>query len=233
MDKSCELYSETMMNSGNGGMRISPFLSTFKDKKDFEIVATICAWMANGWANEEFVAQRYITKTMLPTPSEYILSYNQRVQEIDAYTSFFRVLTNMNLIYLNSRLKSVYEYYGSLEKCFYGTLAHHRKSKYNYEIFADILSGCTGFQTDSSNCSFYRYNLLYYWLTYKHKIWNVYRHEKALLPCNDKIFRNAYKKGITRVLLKTNLPNTKILTKKAKEMYGNYEFFKMYEDLNT
>lgn len=209
----------------NSGMGMSLFLSCFKDK-DFEIVATICAWMANGWKNECETIQNYILKTMLPTPSEFIDNYEFR----ETHGSFFRLLTNEQLNMLLNKLKLIYKHHGSLEQCFIDTLAK-KKTKYNYEIFAKMLAHNTGFQSALSNCSFYRFNLLYYWLTYKFGVWQMQRHEKALLPCNDLIFKKAHEKGITKVLLKTNLPNTKILTQKAKEIYGEINFFKMYEDL--
>lgn len=212
----------------NSGMQMPLFLSTFKDKKNFEIAATICAWMSNGWPHEDVKIQEYIKKVMLPTPLEFI----ERFEYKQTNQSFFRILSSKQMNTLLSRIQFIYKYHGSLEQGFVDTLAFERKTKYNHEILAKMLSGNTGFQTTESNCSFYRYNLLYYWLTYKFNIWENKRYGRALLPCNDATFKNAYSKGFTKVLLKTNLTSTKILTAKAKEIYGKDDFFKMYEDLN-
>lgn len=213
----------------NSGMQMPLFLSTFKDKKDFEVAATICAWMSNGWPHESVKIQEYIKKVMLPTPFEFVERYEFNSEQ---QNTFFRMLTYKQLNTLLSRLKFIYKYHGSLEQGFIDTLAFERKTKYNHEIFAKMLSGNTGFQTAESNCSFYRYNILYYWLTYKFDIWENKRYGRTLLPCNDETFKNAYGNGLTKVLLKTNLPSAKILTIKAKDIYGKDDFFKMYEDLN-
>lgn len=215
----------------NSGMGMSLFLSTIKDKKDFEIVAVFYAWLANGWDNENYVAQDYINKHILPSPQKFISEYNQDKNAVQ--TTFFRLLTNRHLDNLITRLKYIYKYNDSLEQCFINTLSSGRKSSYNHEVFAEMLSADTGFQTKKAHCSFYRYNLLYYWLTYKFNIWEMKRYGRALLPCNDLIFKNAFDKGVTKILLKTNLSNVKLLTQKAKDLYGTCNFYKMYENLNT
>lgn len=210
----------------NSGIPMPLFLSCYKGK-DFEIVATLCAWMSNGWDNENSLIQDFIITKMLPNPLDFIDNYKSE----ETQNTFFRLLTNKQLDMLLNRLNEIYKYHGSLEQCFINTLVK-RKSRYNHEIFARMFLGGTGFQTPLSKCTFYRFNLLFYWLAYKYKIWQIQRYDKALLPCNDMTFRKAYDEGVTKMLLKSNLRSTKILTQKAKEIYGEHVFFKMYENLN-
>ena len=210
---------------------LSLFISSYKDPDDATIVAILCAWVSNGLEGEEIAVERFIQREMDDYPTTAIRTrYTQEKVANRGIESFWGTLTYEHLFNLLSEIasildggNSIYEYYEHATK--------RKRCKYAHDALAMILGHNNGFPTRKSNCSFYRYNLLFYWLTYKLHIWDVPT-SKALLPCNDRIYENAYKLGITKYKKKNNLENAVELTAIAREWFGDEHFYKLYELLN-
>ena len=204
------------------------FIATFGNSvSDMEIVATLCAWMTNGY-NDELSAIMEITRDMLnDSPTQGVVNW---VTEDVVYDNcFFAILTNKCLYALLERLKGIYAIGSSLKCAYLGEVANH---KYAHEAFASLLGGGTLFPTLESNCTFYRYNLLFYWLVYKLRCWGDVSIGNALLPCNDRVFDNAHRLGVTKKRLYANIDGAICLTKIARKWFGDNDFYKMYELLN-
>ena len=210
----------------NSDDTMSLFLSSFSEKKDIEIVSIFSAWMMHGWKEEESEIFDFVRNTFLPTPTSYITEYPHSSFYKSSNFSLFKILT---LPYLDNFLKRLHDVilkYGDLESAFF--CAQKKRDVFAHETLARLFCGNTGFQSKHTNGTFYRYNLFLYWMTYKLKIWHLLI-KNALLPCDDFVFQKAYELGITNKVLKSNLPQTIALTEKAKKMFGEQNFYKLYE----
>lgn len=210
----------------------SLFISTFGEKRDAEIVSVLSAWMDNGFKYENTILENFVLAEMI-YPLPYVLNYGGKSKWKDkGNASMIGILTYSNLNNLLIKLYETYTTSDDLESAFYKYFSNYKrhKCKYAHDALSLIFCGNTGFPTIRNNGTFYRYNLLFYWLTYKLKIW---KHSNiGLLPCNDKIFENAYKYGVIPKRMKSTLTNTIKLTEVAKEMFGDDDFYKLYEYLN-
>ena len=215
----------------NGGRNMSLFIPLFKDKCDYEIIAIIISWLSNGWTQESYMQNDLLLHVMKPSPTEYVLNYDKDGMESLYNHSFLKTLTYGNYCNLIERIKHIIIAYGNVEKAYIKNHIKKRKNKckYAHDTLALMLGGNTGFQTRATNCTFYRYNLLVYLLAYKYHIWSIDTSD-ALLPCNDITFGNAYKKGLIKKKMKSNLDNTIILTEMARKKYGN-DFYKILNEL--
>lgn len=211
----------------NSTKQMSLFLSLLKDKCDLEIIAIFLAWLSNGWEHEMYVAKKLLFDTMHLSPTKYILEYEQKDTILKNH-SFTNTLTIGDLDNLLMTLKKILITHGNIKSAYMAAQKSNKK-KYSHDIFSLLLSKNTGFQTSKSKSTFFRYNLLFYWL-WKYKIWDDIDMSKALIPCNDLIFENAYLQGIIKKRMKSNLKNAIILTEIAKKQYdGN--FYTLYEKL--
>lgn len=210
----------------------SLFISTFTEKRNAEVVAVLGAWMDNGFKHEDVVFENFVLSEMIWT-LPYVLNYGKDGKwKEKGSASMIGILTYLNLHNLLTKLYETYIMNEDLEHAFYKYFQNYKrhKCKYAHDALSLIFSGNTGFPTIRNNGTFYRYNLLFYWLTYKLKIWKYA--SIGLLPCNDKIFENAYKYGVIPKRMKSTLTNTIKLTEIAKEMFGDNDFYKLYEFLN-
>jgi hypothetical protein len=210
----------------------SLFISTFTEKRNAEVVAVLGAWMDNGFKYEDVVFENFVLSEMI-WALPYVLNYGKDGKwKEKGSASMIGILTYSNLHNLLTKLYETYIMNEDLEHAFYKYFQNYKrhKCKYAHDALSLIFSGNTGFQTIRNNGTFYRYNLLFYWLTYKLKIWKYA--SIGLLPCNDKIFENAYKYGVIPKRMKSTLTNTIKLTEIAKEMFGDNDFYKLYEFLN-
>ena len=213
------------------------FVSTFVDKEDAEIVAILSAWLSNGMQGEEYALHTIVDEIMQGKPSEYVKNYAPYMNfgDVAGNQCFFRIFSYGNMDALIQAIKRVKQKYGSFQKAVELVLSKKKRFKYIHEAFAFLIGGNnTMFPTRKSNGTFYRYNLLYYLLAYKLRIWESFKFDdKALLPCNDKVFENALKKNITKRKWKSTLINVEALTSTAKSMFGDStdEYFKLYDIL--
>lgn len=204
------------------------FISSFSENIDKEIVSILMAWITHLRQEEFYVMRNFIQKTMMPNPLEYILDYNA----IETSNKcFFNTLTILNLNNLICRIQANVIAHGNIKNAY--TASRKKRHKYAHETLANIFGGGTGFQTSKTQSTYYRLNLLIYWLTKKLGVWNDINIGNSLLPCNDLVFLNAYKKGFIKKPMKSNLTNTIALTKIAKDIYGKDDFYTLYEKLKS
>lgn len=208
------------------------FISSFNDICEMEIVAVLTSWMTNFHYDENYFIEKFVNEKMQPTPFKFILDYDQMKFQ-DNNKCFFYTLTNHNLNELLQRIQIEILAHGSLKTAYIknGLTTRKFKHKYAHETLASMFGGDTGFQTRLAHCAFYRYNLLFYWLTRKLKIWNDVDTSNALIPCNDFVFRSALKHGIIKKPMKSTLSNAIELTQIAKDIYGNDNHYELYEKL--
>lgn len=205
--------------------------------EDVEIAAVVCAWLSNGKKGYAYPATKLITDTFNWKPLDYILNYDTQKDILPR--CFFQLLTQEHLHNLLCALKNVYDNDETLQgkyNVIASMLMQRSKLKrvYPHQVLSRILSTdsprSTGFQ-HSNNCGlYYRYNLLYYWLCYKHRIWAFSEETTPLLPCNNEVFINANKMGLTTV--SPTLKNADKLTQIAINKYGKDNFYKLYEELS-
>lgn len=202
----------------------SLFISSFSDKQDAFIVAVICAWVSNGIYPdcECYMAKHIVNEIMQGKPTQYIQNYKyldnigEKIRQEKNF-SIYNILTLKNFDNLCLSLKSPRQ-------------APRRKLKFAHEIFCGIFEKGCGFPTIQSNGTFYRYNLLLYWLTYKFHL-QEYKFKpttKFIIPCNDIILENAYKLGIFRKRMRQSTRSALKLTQIAKEWFGE-DYYKMFE----
>ena len=218
-----------MLKDMNSGSNMSLFIPLFKNQCDYEISSIIISWLSNGWEIENHIQNNLLLNVMKPSPTQYVLNFDFNKEEINPLRSMVKTLTYGNFENLIVRTRDLLVTYGSIKKAYLKHQVKRNKNKYVHETFATMLGGDTGFQTKTPNCTFYRYNLLFYLLAYKHKIWDVDT-SNALLPCNDQTFACALKKGIIKKKMKSTLDNTIILTEIAKKKYGD-DFYKLLNDI--
>ncbi len=209
------------------------FISTFGDKKEKEIVAVISAWLSNGVRNEDYVLKSIICGEMKGQPIDFLQDYRVTGCYKDReYESLCGLLTYHHFHHLLIRLYSISKGSDTLQEAYLYTLTK-KKPPFSHDAFVRLLGKNTGFQTTKTNGTFYRFNLLFYWLTYRLNVWQDVDTTNAILPCNDKVFDNAYRLGIVEKPIKANLKNAVMLTNKAREWLGNNDFYKLYEILNN
>lgn len=202
----------------------SLLISSFSDKQDAFIVAVICAWVSNDiYPNSEYyMAKHIVNEIMCGKPKKYIDNYtyldnvDPRIRE-NKNLSMFNILTLKNFDNLCLSLKIKRE-------------VQTTKLKFAHEIFFDFFGSGCGFPTIRTNSTFYRYNLLLYWLTYKLHIqeYTFKPTTKIILPCNDRILDNAYKLKVFRKKMRHNTLSALKLTQIAKNWFGE-EYYKMFE----
>lgn len=207
--------------------KIIPFISSFGDIHDIECVSVFAAWLSNGHRNEFNALKSLICIKMRNRCYDYVMN-EQNIADDNA--SLFRIFTNKHFHSLVHKLRLVLNNGSLLDT--YRTVMEDRKKRcrYAHEAFADMFGGGTLFDTRKTKSTFFRYNLIHYWLYYKLGAWQSFDTKTALLPCNDEVFENAYKFGVTKRKLNANLKSAVELTAKAKEMYGETHFYKMYEE---
>lgn len=214
----------------------SVFISSFSDKSDAEIVAVLTVWLTNGLQGEEYALHTLVDEIMQGKPNHYVENYVPYMNfgGVASNQCFFRMFSYGNLDALIQAIKRAKSQYGGIQEAFEAVMTKKKRIKHVHEAFA-VLFGCgTMFPTRKSNSTFYRYNLLYYWLTFKLKIWTLCPFDDvALLPCNDKVFAEAFKRGLTNRKWKSTLLNVEALTNTARSIFGeNFsDFFKLYDVL--
>lgn len=214
------------------------FVSTFAHNPDEEeIVAILSAWLSNGTRGELYAIDHLVNDIMQKKPKEYLENYYGEApsEKFVLSQSFFRQTTHYHLARLLEKIRKIQlSQKPELQDTFEYLMSRPKnKCTFIHDAFAEMFGGETMFPTRESNGTFYRFNLLYYWLTYKLKIWhlNPYK-DAALLPCNDKIFTGAYELGVVSKRMTSNLKSTIALTEIAREWFGDKDFYKMYELLN-
>ena len=204
-------------------------VSSFQASYDKEVVAVIAAWLYNGYACEEFVLEKTIEK-MKPNPITFVMNPSNEWEFDNG--SFCGMLSNANFINLLKTIRDANLVNGGMAHSFQSYMyAKRHKCKYVHDALAYMFSGNTGFPTKASKSTFFRYNYLYY-LLYDLKIWDSIDLGKALLPCNDAIMLKAYRLGITKKLLRSDLRGTIELTSISKQMFGEKDFYILFEFLN-
>lgn len=226
MDSVAKIYNMNV----NSDDKTSLFLSSFMDKKDAEIVSLFSAWMTHGWKQEDDEIQDFVKSTFTPTPTLYIENYPRSSYYKNGNFSFFKILTFPHLDMFLKKIHDIMDKYGDIENAF--VKSKKTRDVYAHDTLSRMLGGNTGFQSKKTSGTFFRYNLFLYWMTYKLKVWTT-PIENTLLPCNDFIFQKAYELGITNKIYKSNLSKTVILTNKAKEIFGEKDFYKLYEIINS
>ena len=215
---------------------LSLFVCTFPEKSDAEIVAVLAAWLSNGWTGENYALHTIVDEIMQGKPSHYVENYVPYMNfgDVASNQCFFRMFSYGNLDALIQAIKRAKSQYGGIQEAFEAVMTKKKRIKHVHEAFAVLFGGGTMFPTRKSNSTFYRYNLLYYWLTFKLKIWTLCPFDDvALLPCNDKVFTEAFKRGLTKRKWKSTLVNVEALTNTARSIFGeNFsDFFKLYDVL--
>ncbi len=200
------------------------------DIRGMEAAAVFGSLLSNDTRGEGYSFKTLIEDEMRNNPIEYISSYDGLYEQFPS-ASYFRVITRSNIHVMILRSQSIWSVGSSLEYAFKAKL-NSRRNKYMYahEVLSSLFGKGTGFPSVRTNGTFYRFNLLMYWLTYKFKIWDFDSLQcSTLLPCSDAIFNRAYQLGIVKSPLKSSLRNAEDLTKKARMWFGEKEYYKMYE----
>lgn len=208
----------------------SLLISSFSDSRDAEIAAVLVAWLSNGTPDEECFIKTFMLNT-IRAPRDFVVRY----KESKSYANygnkpFFGLLTYANLHALFLRLSNLIEEHGDLRTAFIQRSAKMRY-KYAHEVFADMFGEDCGLASRKSNGTFYRYNLLAYYLSYRPCVWGKGIIKNALIPCDNRVMERARSNGVTRRRLHSNVLTPIMLTKIAKEKYGEDDFYKLYEAL--
>lgn len=206
------------------------FISTFADDYNMLIVAIISSWVQNGERDMFYTIQKIVNEKMESNPSLFVLSHKR---ECGYNESFCENISDNNFVNLINTIKKVTLFQGGVRNAYeqYMSSSRHR-CKYSHEAMSIIFGYGTHFPSISCKGTFFRYNLLLYWLSYKFGLWSDMDTKRVLLPCNDKIFANAKRFGVTDVKYKSTLSSTIKLTNIARDWFGDADFWKMYEFLN-
>lgn len=211
---------------------LSLFISTFLEVGDAEIAAILCAWMSNGIRGEEVVVENLINNTMGSDLQSFMHEYpKHRIFTQQGIETFFGTLTYQHLDTLCMAISRALRDYDNLYEC-YQAQWKEKKCKYAHQALAYAFGNGCGLPTRSSNCTFYRYNLLFYWLTYKLRLWDDANIQNALLPCNDRVLSAAYELNVLHNRAKSTLATIESLTDKARDWFGDSDFYKMFELLS-
>ena len=211
---------------------VERILDVYPLTKNAELAAVLFAWISNGFNREYFVMTDCINNIIRGGICDFICGYDaHRTFAPNGIETFYGTLTYAQLDALCLSLSRIIKEWGSLCEAYQASYKEH-KCKMPHEAFFYAIGGGCGFPKRSANCTFYRYNLLFYWLTYKMHIWEDVDISTALLPCNDKVLQSAYELGVVRNRMKANLSNVITLSDKARDWFGEDDFFKMYQLLN-
>lgn len=202
------------------------FISSFCNLinvRDWEFIMLFMAWMQNGGKYDFPFACTYINNIIQSNSSSIANNINPLN---NSNMCFYGNLTYNNLNTLISKFNTI-----DIRDCYKERMGNYKlyRCKFPHEGLASCFGGDVGFPTKESGGTFFRYNLLFYWLTYKFKIWDDVDYKKGLIPCNDYIFEKAYKMGITKKKMKSSLKNTIELTRIAHSWFGSDDFYKMFE----
>ncbi|MBO7732729.1 MAG: hypothetical protein J6S67_09260 [Methanobrevibacter sp.] len=230
-------HNKRVMNNDNGtsGDKILSLLALESlCDTDKEIIVVLSTWLDN-WDDDMCISKKeMLINLFMPSPTMAILDYmeNPCFEKSQKYMSFFRTLTFANLHNLILKIRDCLITSGSILGCCAKKrqIKGRKKYKYGHDLLASIFAGETGFQSSLANCTFYRYNKIIYLLTYKYSIWDKKIIGKSIIPCNDHVFQNAFKHGITKKRMKVTLQNAIWLTNVARKKYGE-EIYKLYEEL--
>lgn len=179
--------------------------SPFDVKEDMEMTCLLNAYLCNG--------KEWTIDTSIQVP------FNNE--------SRYGIITNANIVKLDERIRDIEKQGGLLES--YKSHLMQKSCKYAHDALAMMLCGGTCLPSPSSNGTFFRYNLFLYWVTYHFRVWKDVDTSKALLPCNDLVFEKAYLMGIIKKRVKSCLKNTIMLTSLARKVFGDNDFYRMYE----
>lgn len=200
-------------------------ISAYHDQRDKELAAVICAWLSNGWRDEVYVAKR-ILKDLGDHPATAIADYTYTP---NAQATFFRGFSCHTYRRFIQRCRDVFAFSDTtLEDTVVEELSVNRYACY---ALAQILGGGTGYPTRNYNGTFYRYNLILYWLAYKLNVWTNIEPKAALLPCNQRVIEWAQKNGVLKCKAKMSLERVRDITLYAIQRYGQKDFYKLYEDI--
>lgn len=214
----------------DGVPTLSMSTSCFTKIEDIEIICVIASWLSNGIAYEDYVFFKLILRTMKSEPYQFVLNYKREYLSKNA-SSFFNFLTYRHLNNLIVKLKEIEYEEGGLYRRVVKE-SHNSKNKYAHDCLANIFDCDTGFQSNNSFGTFYRFNLLLYWLTHVIGAWDKSKIAvQCLLPCNDNILHKAKKEGLFRRTPRTTLESTIELTNIAIKKYGD-DFYKLYDILS-
>lgn len=206
------------------------YIETFSTIEDKEIVSVLCAWLCGGKnANDEFyVIKELVECTMGGNPLEYVKCFDKEITKEEDYRCLYGLLSIQDFYGLISTLKRVY-HLGTLEQAF----IQQFKDVYAHDTLARLLGGCSGFPTRQSSSVFFRYNLLFCWLTWELKIWRNADESCGLIPMDDFMFQRAKDYGyIDKRNNSNSLKDAIEITRKAKEKYGK-NFYILYDELAT
>lgn len=226
-------HIKQLANEVNGDTPMSLFISSFDSDDDKFVVCVICAWLSNGYDNETYMARHIVDDIMQGKPSEYVRKYScldNIVKTSDKNASFFCLLTYKNFDNLCLSLRRIFECGGI--SFVQDTLNKKRRRRmYAHNLLIGMFGDGVGFPTSKSNGTFYRLNLLLYWLTYKTHIIHC-SPTLLLLPCNDRVLERACEmRVVVNKKLRHNLKNAEHLTNVARSMFAGDEFYKLYEFL--
>lgn len=205
-------------------------ISKFPTIREKELVAMFCAWLSNETRGEYEALVSLLEDTMHGDPLSAVMAYDLDAKDLHTpCASFYRVFTHEHLHILIVKAREIWFKKGGLYNLFMSYMkAEKNRCKYPHEALAKILGGGTCFPTRKTSGTFYRYNLLLYWLCYNLKIWDIAPY-KPLLPCNDALFARAYSLGIINTQMESSLHSAVKLTEKAVCMFGEENYMKMYE----
>lgn len=210
---------------------IAPHVVPNARKQDLEIMCILASWLSNGYEYEDYMMTKLIKGEMGEKPYDFVLDYEYDLRYAsNGFMCFSGAMTHHNLHELLLSLNDIYSVYDSLETA---TKSVRRKSKYLYPDILSLFDNYdTGFAGIKSNGSHYRVNYLVYLLYYVFRIWNDIDSDRCILPCNDKVMRNASNLGIVRNYKSANINMAITITNVAKDMFEGDSFFRMYELLN-
>lgn len=204
------------------------FVETF-ECNDMVLVSILCAWLRNTNEDVLWVAEKIVNERMSGAPTAYILKYNGIESVVGSLHKNISERNYDNLMFVLHRIILLQ---GGVRNTLDNYLESPRhKCRYAHDALALMLGYNTCFPNVNNKGTFYRYNLILYWLVYKFKLWEDINCDCLLLPCNDFIFENAKKYGVTKKNMKSTLSNTIKLTDISKKWFGKKDFWKMYEFL--
>lgn len=221
MDRRFAVNAITGMNGWQ-----EPLISAFAEKDDAEIAAFVCALVSNTYDGaDEYAAHVVLYQIMGGKPSEYLREYEpyKNFGEVLPLQSFHKSITFGDLSVFLLRIKETKEEYGSMEKWFVQAMSK-RPQEYGHTALADLFADVCALPNSYSDSTFYRFNLLIYYLTYKFGIWERHTSIKVLVPC-DSLMLSWRRRTAGR------LANAEKVTEDAVKAYGE-DFYKMFEELN-
>lgn len=220
MDRRFAVNTITGMNGWQ-----EPLISAFADKDDAEIAAFVCALVSNTYGGtDEYAAHVVLYQIMGGKPSEYLREYEpyKNFMEVLPLQSFHKSITFGDLSVFLLRIKETKEEYGSMEQWFIQSMSN-RPKEYAHTALADLFADVNSLPNSYCDCTFYRFNLLLYYLTYKFHIWERRHGIKTLIPCDSLMLARRRRNRCT-------LANAEKITHEAMKKYGN-DFYRLFEDL--